>query len=181
MRLFLTSIKQNELVIKISQFVIALSITGLFIFLPGEAQSTGRNNFHPCIPIYGQGCPTPTPTPTPTLTPTPAPTVILTVQGSSQSQSQAQSQSVEANLQSTQAVTVNNPVGGPVAAVPPAPVQVAGVTTIKELPKTGLSALAWMALGMIPAGLGLRKFGSLKKEQSEDNPNYICENRKSKI
>ncbi len=55
--------------------------------------------------------------------------------------------------------------------------QVAGVSyQAKELPKTGLPVLAWAAMGLIPAGLKLRKLGKIT-EDAKDDPNYLWENR----
>lgn len=50
---------------------------------------------------------------------------------------------------------------------------------IKQLPNTGLPALAWSALAFIPAGFRLRKLGSIKKELNAD-PNFIFEDRQFK-
>jgi len=49
----------------------------------------------------------------------------------------------------------------------------------KELPKTGLPALAWTAMGLIPAGLRLRRFSKVKKDL-ENDPNFIFEEREFK-
>lgn len=47
---------------------------------------------------------------------------------------------------------------------------------VKELPKTGLPALAWAIGAFIPAGLGLKRFNKVKKEL-DSNGNYLWENR----
>ena len=47
---------------------------------------------------------------------------------------------------------------------------------VKQLPNTGLPAIAWAAAAFIPAGFRLRKLGSVKKDL-ENNPNYLWENR----
>lgn len=55
-------------------------------------------------------------------------------------------------------------------------VEVAGVKAeVKELPKTGLPALAWAVAFFIPAGFGLRKFGKSIKENL--TANYLWEER----
>lgn len=54
------------------------------------------------------------------------------------------------------------------------------VLGVKELPKTGLPLLAWVAAAFIPAGFRLRKLGSIKKELDND-PNFIFEDRKFKV
>lgn len=68
-----------------------------------------------------------------------------------------------------------------VAAAQPAVVvaqpQVAGVSTkVTELPKTGLPVAAWVLSGLLPAGLGLRKFGSFGKDQ-KDTARYLWQKR----
>lgn len=139
--------------------------------------------------------PTPTPTgaPAPTATPTPIPPAgaqqvelqcpagfISVVSGSnifclqqvqSQNQSQTVNQTVNATGGSSNASATSG--GGTpvvVAATQPSVVvaqpQVAGVSTkVTELPKTGLPVAAWVLSGLLPAGLGLRKFGSFGKDQ----------------
>lgn len=53
------------------------------------------------------------------------------------------------------------------------------VLAVKELPKTGLPALAWAALAFIPAGFRIKRFSKVKQELI-DNPSYIWENRQFK-
>jgi hypothetical protein len=45
----------------------------------------------------------------------------------------------------------------------------------EELPKTGLPLFAWALSGLLPLGIGLRKFGSFK--QNDSDPNYIYQKR----
>ncbi len=53
--------------------------------------------------------------------------------------------------------------------------QVAGASySVQQLPKTGLPLLAWAAMGLIPAGLKLRKLGKIT-EDAQDDPNYLWE------
>lgn len=118
--------------------------------------------------------PTPTPTPTPGPTATPAPTATPTPASTptpapaAGGQTQTQTQTV--NVTQTNNQTVN-------AAVAPTPApQVLGV---KQLPKTGLPAVAWSALAFIPAGFKLRKFSKVRKDL-EDKPSYIWEERQFK-
>lgn len=89
--------------------------------------------------------------------------------GQSQSQSQSQTQTVNITNPAPVIQTFGN-VG----------VGTSGrVLGVKELPKTGLPALIWSALALIPTGFGLRKFRSLKKVLA-DNPNFIWEERQFK-
>ena len=53
------------------------------------------------------------------------------------------------------------------------------VVAVKELPKTGLPAIAWSALALIPAGFRMRGFRKIKKDL-EDDPQFIWENRQFK-
>lgn len=146
--------------------------------------------------------PTPTPTPTPTITPTPTPTVTATptptptvsatptptptappagqTQTQSQTNTQTQTQtattgSSSSTSSSSSNVTVTNPTPQVVTVSQPA---VAGVTTTKELPKTGLPLLAWAAAAFLPAGLRLRRFN--KSPKGEMSANFIWEERQYK-
>lgn len=132
--------------------------------------------------------PTPTPTPTVSITPTPTPTVSITPtptptpagQGQTQSQSQTQTQtattgSSSSTSSSSSNVTVNNPTPQVVTVNQPV---VAGVTTTKELPKTGLPLLAWTAALFLPAGFKLRNFN--KFEKGFESANFIWEDREYK-
>lgn len=87
-------------------------------------------------------------------------------------------------------VTINNAGGGTnttrevvrevrVVTAQAQPAKVAGITYVKELPKTGLPALAWTALAFLPAGLRMRKFSKIQKD-AQDNPNYLWESREFK-
>lgn len=53
---------------------------------------------------------------------------------------------------------------------------------MKQLPNTGLPTLAWAAIGLIPAGFGLKRFRSIKKD-AEGNADFIWEDKnfKSKV
>lgn len=53
------------------------------------------------------------------------------------------------------------------------------VLAVKELPKTGLPALAWAALAFIPTGFSIRRLGRIKKE-NESDPDYLWEDRQFK-
>lgn len=53
------------------------------------------------------------------------------------------------------------------------------VLAVKELPKTGLPALAWAALAFIPTGFGIKRLGRIKKE-NESDPDYLWEDRQFK-
>lgn len=54
-----------------------------------------------------------------------------------------------------------------------------GVQYTTTLPKTGLPALAWIAGAFLPAGLGFKKFGKVKRLM-ENHPSYIWEDRQFK-
>lgn len=63
----------------------------------------------------------------------------------------------------------------------PTPVPQAGqVLGSKELPKTGLPALAWVTAALIPIGLKMRGFSKVKG-QLKDSPNYLWEERQYKV
>ena len=53
------------------------------------------------------------------------------------------------------------------------------VAAAKELPKTGLPALAWVAAAFIPAGFKLKRLGKVKDMAGSD-PNYLWEDRQFK-
>lgn len=130
----------------------------------------------------------PTLTPTPTVIPTAVPTIsnqvscpsgyvqslsgsmivcVQQVQTQTQTQTQtAQGGSAYANAY-TAPVTVNL-AGQPVAQTPQIvyyqqPQIVQASYDVKTLPKTGLPVLAWGLSGLLPVGLGFRKFGSADK------------------
>lgn len=134
--------------------------------------------------------PTPTPTPTTTITPTPTPTTSqqgntntnTNTNSQTQSQTQANTQTQTATTGSSSSssssssnVTVNNPTPQVVTVTQPA---VAGVSTTKELPKTGLPLLAWAAAAFLPAGFKLRKFS--KSSEGFESANFIWEEREYK-
>lgn len=75
--------------------------------------------------------------------------------------------------------TINNTVT--VAAAPAVIQTVAApqVLGVKELPKTGLPALAWSALAFIPAGFRMRGFRKIKKD-IENDPHFIWDERQYK-
>ena len=50
---------------------------------------------------------------------------------------------------------------------------------VKQLPNTGLPALAWAAAAFIPVGFRMRRFSKNKKDMA-DNPNFIFEDRQFK-
>lgn len=150
--------------------------------------------------------PTPTEAPvvtvTPTLTPPPAGAqqatlecpagFVSVVSGSNifclqQVQSQNQSQTVNQNVTATGGsssatggssnVNVTSSAGSPAVVVAASKPLVAGVSTkVTELPKTGLPVAAWVLSGLLPAGLGLRKFGSFGKGQ-KDSARYMWQKR----
>ena len=100
----------------------------------------------------------------------------------SQNQSQTVNQTVTATGGSSSAtggssnVNVTSGAGSPVVAGAAKPL-VAGVSTkVTELPKTGLPIAAWVLSGLLPAGLGLRKFGSFGKGL-KDTPRYLWQKR----
>lgn len=84
-----------------------------------------------------------------------------------------QSQSQTVNVTQTNTNTNTNTVNTTAA---PAPTPVPQVLGVKSLPKTGLPLVAWSALGLIPAGLKLRKFSKVSKDLA-DNPSYIWKKR----
>lgn len=157
---------------RISNIFFAFIITALFVFLPANVWGKeGDDDQRPCVPIYGQGCPTPTPKPTPTPTPTPTPvptpiTIFLPQGGNinnTNTNNNAQTQTVSV-AQSPQVTLAGAPAR-----------QVAGVSA-KELPKTGVPQLAWLALASIPAGFGMRRFGAQGKDGKE-GADYIWQMR----
>lgn len=115
------------------------------------------------------GAPTATPTPTGVpVTPTPTSTVVCAagqigvVSGSTivcVLVNQEQSQTQTATGGSATATST-----GGTTTVTSQPGQVAGVTT---LPKTGLPLAAWIFSGLLPAGLGLKRFGGRTKSHQE--------------
>lgn len=111
--------------------------------------------------------PTPTPTPGPTTTVTPTPTPVPA--GQTQTQTQTQNNTQTNNQNQTVNVTTTQ-----AAAAKPA---VAGVSSAKTLPKTGLPVLAWAAAAFLPAGFRLRKFRSLKVNDQTETPQYLWEKR----
>lgn len=56
-------------------------------------------------------------------------------------------------------------------------VMVQNYSGVKELPKTGLPALAWASLAFLPAGMRLKRFAKVKEDFS-NNPNFLWEQRK---
>lgn len=144
--------------------------------------------------------PTPTPTGAPTVTPTPTPTpgavggnnlqcpsgFVSIVSGSNimcMQQSQNQNQSAAGGSASTGPINVSvaQPAGAVQLAAAPKVVaaapQVAGVSQkVTELPKTGLPVAAWVLSGLLPAGLGLRRFGSGEKDQ-RSGARYLWQKR----
>lgn len=141
--------------------------------------------------------PTATPTPTPTSNPTPTPTVtpvggvtcpsgfVSVVSGSNilcmeQNQEQSQSQTATGGSSSS-TVNVANSSTSPQVLVPvsTSTVKVAGTSTsmqVKELPKTGLPLAGWILSGFLPAGLGLKRFGSNSKDKI-DSAKYLWQKR----
>ena len=77
---------------------------------------------------------------------------------------------VPVNTETTRVVTAQ--------AAAPVQTQVAGVSTTKELPKTGLPALAWAAAAFVPAGFRLKRFG--KSQQGFESASYLWEERQFK-
>ena len=154
------------------------------------------NNAPPVTPTpTPTGVPTPTPTGMPTATPTPTGAVVTptptgqnilqcpagfvaTISGSNiicvqQVQNQNQSQSTSSNA-STGAINVN--VGGSTQTVNiPPPITVTQQVT--QLPKTGLPLAVWLFSVLLPAGIGIKKFGSKGQSQTE-NARYLCQRRK---
>lgn len=149
--------------------------------------------------------PTPTPTGTITPTLTPTPTAVLTatptplpqgnvvecpsgfvkvISGSNiicmqqvQNQSRSQSSSSTSSA-STGAISVNVTGGSTTQTVTTAAgAEVKGVSTaVTQLPKTGLPIAAWALSGLLPAGLGFRRFGK-GKQGSKDQAQYIWQKR----
>lgn len=74
-------------------------------------------------------------------------------------------------------VTINGLVQGQSQ---PARVITAGVTTVKQLPKTGLPEIALAGLGLIPLGTGLRGFRKGLKALRANDPSFIWEDRQFK-
>lgn len=54
------------------------------------------------------------------------------------------------------------------------------IAAVKQLPSTGLPALAWAALAFIPAGFRIRRFSKVKEETSA-KPHYLWEDRQFKV
>jgi hypothetical protein len=124
---------------------------------------------------------TPTVVPTVTVTPTPVPqnnlqcpagfvgaisgSTIICVQ-----QSQQQSQTATGGSVN---VTMTNPT--PIQSGPtPAPVQT--VSNVSSLPKTGLPLAAWAMSGLLPAGLGIKRFGK-RSSESRNIGQYLWQER----
>lgn len=148
---------------------------------------------------------TPTPTEVPTLTPTPPQENVVqcpegfvkTISGSNiiciqQVQSQNQTQNVvqEVNASGGSATTgdvlVNvTSTGGTSASttsVQPLVLSAAtGPSDVSELPKTGLPLAAWALTGLLPAGIGIRKFSSRGEKDSKEGANYIWQWRQFRI
>lgn len=91
---------------------------------------------------------------------------------------------------SYQLVVTPTPVPTPTSTPTPTPVIIgnvgigitatsSGQTTATELPKTGLPALAWIVLALVPIGLKMIKFSKVKGEL-EDSSNYAWEKRQFK-
>ncbi|RJO60712.1 hypothetical protein C4544_04545 [candidate division WS5 bacterium] len=130
---------------------------------------------------------TPTVTPSVTITPTqtPQPTVTPTVPpsggtGGDEIINNIVNNNINSNSQSqtnNQTVTVNVPTSPP--AMARAQGQVAGLTATKqiiELPKTGLPVAAWVLTGLLPAGLGLKRFGRTKGSNAQSG-GYLWQKR----
>ncbi len=68
--------------------------------------------------------------------------------------------------------------GNIITCIAPAPqvVTVAGASTTKELPKTGLPALVWAAASFVPLGIRMKRFGKGITPNYSD-PNFIWEER----
>ncbi|MBI4033310.1 MAG: hypothetical protein HY377_02250 [Candidatus Blackburnbacteria bacterium] len=158
---------------------------------PIEFDRTGRATKFSCVWSQNDNCvgviscqapsvvsPTPTPSPSPSPSPTPTPPPA------------AGGPSVDVDVTSTNTntntntVTVNPTTFREVDRV----VQVdrVGVTAartevlgVKELPKTGLPALAWAALAFIPAGFKIRGFSRIKQDAA-GKPHFLWEDRQFK-
>ncbi len=137
----------------------------------------------------------PTPTPTGTITPTPTPvpagavaTAVSCPTGTSVQMINSVMVCVSVananNNTNTNTVTVtnNNTTGqGTILAAAPAAAQaqVAGVSTVNSLPKTGLPMAAWLLSGLLPMGAGLKKFaGRGDDEASVTTPTYLWQKRR---
>jgi hypothetical protein len=143
-------------------------------------------------------------TPTPTVAnPTPTPTsgggqnnlqcpsglvgiisgsMILCLQQSQQQTQTATGGSVSLTLNGAQVTATPTPIqSGPTPTSAPAQAsttktEVAGVSNVTALPKTGLPIAAWALSGLLPAGLGIKKFG----KHNNDNRNvaqYLWQER----
>lgn len=163
---------------------------------------TGTLTPTPTATVTPTATPTPTgtltPTMTPTVTPTRAPTAtpipqgnvvecpsgfVKTISGSNiiclqqvQNQNQSQSSNSTSNA-STGTISVNVTGGSTTQTTTTGAVEVKGVSTsVSQLPKTGLPIAAWALSGLLPAGLGFRRFGR-GKEGSKDHAQYIWQKR----
>src|SRR3989338_151175 len=91
---------------------------------------------------------------------------------------QAQSQQQTQNNNQTVNNTIINPVLPVAATVARASSsRVAGVANVKELPKTGLPLMAWVISGLLPLGIGLKKFSGSEGEESEKTASHIWQMR----
>ncbi len=131
---------------------------------------------------------TPTVTPTGTLTPTLTPTLTLTptplITGVTVNCPQGSVQTISGstviciNINQSQTQTANGGNGGNatvnITGTVAGTTQIAGV---KELPKTGLPLAAWAFTGLIPAGVGFKKFGGKKIEDLTETPTFIWQSR----
>lgn len=135
---------------------------------------------------------TPTPTVAPTVTPTPTPGAssgcqsgkiavisgsnvicmdIVASGGSATATGGAGGAGGSATVNVTQSQSAVVPVAGS------GQVKVAGVSQkVTELPKTGLPMAAWAFSGLLPAGLGLKRFGSSGKGL-KDSAKYLWQKR----
>lgn len=69
-------------------------------------------------------------------------------------------------------------VGGAGITTTPAPVQQTNtVSQVSELPRTGLPLAAWAFSGLLPVGLGLKKFGKQVSDTATNTPNYLWQMR----
>lgn len=149
--------------------------------------------------------PTPsvTPTPTPTVAPTPTPTpnnnvscpagfhqelqnnVIVCIQNINNNNnnnnnnactgSSCNSSSSSSSSATGGSVTINNP-----TVTTTSTGQVAGLSTVKQLPATGLPVWLWGAIGLLPAGFGLRRFSKDIRSEDNNTPDFIWEKREFK-
>lgn len=117
----------------------------------------------------------------------PAPPIIITNNNPSSSTSSSTSSSSSSNTNNINIVTGAAPAAANTATVLTryVPVQTFGnvgigttqfYANVKQLPKTGLPALAWGVLAFIPAGFKIRKFSQVKKDL-ENDPTFIWEDR----